>query len=124
MAKGSECIVDLSSADPDPSFSSCSDQDKPTSFPLPPTMTSHCLYPQDVAKAIRRMTPETGTHLVLAPDPLFGRVAAGAVMHLREEGCRFVLFDGYKVLKSRWSNYYDNLEKHWLKMFFRSKSGG
>ncbi len=30
----------------------------------------------------------------------------------------------YKVLKSRWSNYYDNLEKFWLKMFFRSKSGG
>ena len=30
----------------------------------------------------------------------------------------------YKVLKSRWSNYYDSLEKFWLKMFFRSKSGG
>jgi hypothetical protein len=25
----------------------------------------------------------------------------------------------YKDLKSRWSNYYDDLEKHWLKMFFR-----
>ena len=32
--------------------------------------------------------------------------------------------DWYKVLKSRWSNYYDSLEKFWLKMFFRSKSGG
>jgi hypothetical protein len=25
----------------------------------------------------------------------------------------------YKDLKSRWSNYFDDLEKHWLKMFFR-----
>ena len=24
----------------------------------------------------------------------------------------------------RWGNFYDNLEKHWLKMFFRSRSGG
>eukprot|EP00095_Tigriopus_kingsejongensis_P001165 maker-scaffold350_size199587-snap-gene-0.27 protein:Tk01165 transcript:maker-scaffold350_size199587-snap-gene-0.27-mRNA-1 annotation:"hypothetical protein SINV_01162" len=30
----------------------------------------------------------------------------------------------FKVLKSRWSNYYDNLEKYWLKMFFRSKERG
>lgn len=30
----------------------------------------------------------------------------------------------YKDLKSRWSNYYDNLEKYWLKMYFRSKEQG
>jgi len=30
----------------------------------------------------------------------------------------------FKQLKSRWGNFYDNLEKHWLKMFFRSRSGG
>ena len=27
--------------------------------------------------------------------------------------------DWYKDLKSRWSNYFDTLEKHWLKMYFR-----
>ena len=30
----------------------------------------------------------------------------------------------FKDIKSRWGNFYDNLEKHWLKMFFRSRSGG
>ena len=30
----------------------------------------------------------------------------------------------HDFLKSRWGNFYDNLEKHWLKMFFRSRSGG
>eukprot|EP00090_Calanus_glacialis_P009944 TRINITY_DN1832_c0_g1_i1.p1 TRINITY_DN1832_c0_g1~~TRINITY_DN1832_c0_g1_i1.p1 ORF type:complete len:847 (+),score=167.28 TRINITY_DN1832_c0_g1_i1:123-2663(+) len=30
----------------------------------------------------------------------------------------------FKKIKSRWGNFYDNLEKHWLKMFFRSRSGG
>ena len=30
----------------------------------------------------------------------------------------------FKQIKSRWGNFYDNLEKHWLKMFFRSRSGG
>ena len=25
----------------------------------------------------------------------------------------------FKALKSRWSNYFDTLEKHWLKMYFR-----
>ena len=30
----------------------------------------------------------------------------------------------YKDLKSRWSNYYDNLEKYWLKMYFRSAERG
>lgn len=30
----------------------------------------------------------------------------------------------FKQLKSRWGNFYDNLEKHWLKMWFRSRSGG
>ena len=30
----------------------------------------------------------------------------------------------FKKVKSRWGNFYDNLEKHWLKMFFRSRSGG
>jgi len=29
----------------------------------------------------------------------------------------------YKDLKSRWSNYFDDLEKHWLKMYFRSRDG-
>ena len=28
------------------------------------------------------------------------------------------------MLKSRWSNYYDDLEKYWLKMFFRSQERG
>ena len=32
----------------------------------------------------------------------------------------YTIADWFKVLKSRWSNYYDNLEKFWLKMFFRS----
>ena len=32
--------------------------------------------------------------------------------------------DWYKVLKSRWSNYYDTLEKYWLKMYFRSDETG
>eukprot|EP00096_Caligus_rogercresseyi_P011406 TRINITY_DN4476_c0_g1_i2.p1 TRINITY_DN4476_c0_g1~~TRINITY_DN4476_c0_g1_i2.p1 ORF type:complete len:829 (+),score=116.10 TRINITY_DN4476_c0_g1_i2:73-2559(+) len=30
----------------------------------------------------------------------------------------------YKVLKSRWSNYYGDLEKYWIKMFLRSKENG
>ena len=30
----------------------------------------------------------------------------------------------FKHIKSRWGNFYDNLEKHWLKMYFRSRSGG
>ena len=30
----------------------------------------------------------------------------------------------YKDLKSRWSNYYDPLEKFWLKMYFRSEERG
>ena len=30
----------------------------------------------------------------------------------------------YKMLKSRWSNYYDNLEKFWLKMYFRAAEKG
>lgn len=29
----------------------------------------------------------------------------------------------FKALKSRWSNYFDTLEKHWLKMYFRSRDG-
>jgi len=29
----------------------------------------------------------------------------------------------FKEIKSRWSNYYDSLEKHWLKMYFRSRDG-
>ena len=30
----------------------------------------------------------------------------------------------FKVLKSRWSNYYDTLEKYWIKMYFRSDEQG
>ena len=30
----------------------------------------------------------------------------------------------YKDLKSRWSNYYEPLEKYWLKMYFRSEEQG
>ena len=30
----------------------------------------------------------------------------------------------YKDLKSRWSNYYETLEKYWLKMYFRSDETG
>jgi len=30
----------------------------------------------------------------------------------------------YKEMKSRWNNYFENLEKHWLKIYFRSRSGG
>lgn len=30
----------------------------------------------------------------------------------------------YKDLKSRWSNYYETLEKYWLKMYFRSDEQG
>jgi len=30
----------------------------------------------------------------------------------------------YRTLRSRWSNYYDELEKFWLKMFFRSQEKG
>lgn len=32
--------------------------------------------------------------------------------------------DWFKVLKSRWSNYYDTLEKYWIKMYFRSDEQG
>ena len=32
--------------------------------------------------------------------------------------------DWFKVLKQRWSNYYDTLEKYWLKMYFRSDEQG
>ena len=28
----------------------------------------------------------------------------------------------FKQLKARWGNFYDDLEKHWLKMWFRSAS--
>ena len=30
----------------------------------------------------------------------------------------------FKEMKGRWNNYFDNLEKHWLKIYFRSRSGG
>ena len=32
--------------------------------------------------------------------------------------------DWFKTLKSRWSNYYEPLEKFWLKMYFRSEERG
>ena len=32
--------------------------------------------------------------------------------------------DWFKTLKSRWSNYYEPLEKFWLKMYFRSDERG